>query len=290
MQLYQLKFPNGKSYIGITSKTAQERLKEHFRPSQNRNACQRAIHKYGKENVVLVVLATVDNWELLCLAEMEAIEKFNTFTPNGYNMTLGGDGSHRVPIYGEERIARDKLLYSESKRKYHKKNKEKLDFFHRLWIENNKERYLQKKQLYNIENKEKIRAQKIAYYHANKEKLDTAAKKWRESNREYLRNKQIDYRKKNKEDIDRRAKLSRDKNRDTINKRQQDKRKQKKEMDLILGLVKPKVKKVISEETRRKISEAHKGRVVTQETREKIRKNSLLQWEKIRKEKEIGRG
>ena len=71
MQLYQLSFPNGKKYIGITSQTAQERFKKHCFKSNNKNPCQKAIHKYGKENVVLTVLATVDNWELLCLSEIK---------------------------------------------------------------------------------------------------------------------------------------------------------------------------------------------------------------------------
>ena len=95
MQLYKLDFPNGKSYIGITSKNAQERFKQHCRPSKKQNPCQLAIQKYGKENVKLTVIVTVDSWELLCLAEIEAIEKFNTLKPNGYNLTLGGEG-----VYG----------------------------------------------------------------------------------------------------------------------------------------------------------------------------------------------
>jgi len=93
MQLYRLSFPNGKKYIGITSKTAKERFKEHCAPSNRINAVQHAIHKYGKESVKLTVLAECDNWELLNLAEIEAVEKFNTFYPNGYNLTLGGDGA-----------------------------------------------------------------------------------------------------------------------------------------------------------------------------------------------------
>jgi len=92
MQLYKLDFPNGKSYIGITSKTAQERFNQHCCKSKNKNPCQLAIHKYGKENIIINVLAECNDWELLCLAEQEAIEKFNTFKPSGYNLTKGGEG------------------------------------------------------------------------------------------------------------------------------------------------------------------------------------------------------
>lgn len=94
MQIYKLDFPNGKGYIGITSRTAEKRFAAHISCSINRpfGIVSFAIKKYGAESVVLSILATVDNWELLCLAEQEAIEKFNTKSPNGYNLTDGGDG------------------------------------------------------------------------------------------------------------------------------------------------------------------------------------------------------
>lgn len=109
MQLYQLLFPNGKKYIGITSKTAEERFKEHCCLAHNKGMCQKAIHKYGKENVIIKVLATVDNWELLCLAEIEAIEKYKTRPPNGYNLTLGGEG-----VVGNVLSIESRLKMSES--------------------------------------------------------------------------------------------------------------------------------------------------------------------------------
>jgi hypothetical protein len=94
MQLYKLDFPNGKSYIGITSRTAQKRFVGHIASSRNRprGIVSFAIGKYGSENVALTVLGECDNWELLCLAEIEAIEMLNTKSPNGYNLTDGGDG------------------------------------------------------------------------------------------------------------------------------------------------------------------------------------------------------
>ena len=91
MQLYCLTFPNGKKYIGITSKTAQERFKRHC-DNSSKSIISRAVRKYGKDSVIMSVIAECDNWELLCLAEQEAIEKFNTIAPNGYNLTLGGEG------------------------------------------------------------------------------------------------------------------------------------------------------------------------------------------------------
>ena len=109
MELYKLDFPNGKSYIGITSSTAKRRFRSHCQPAHRKNPVQFAIHKYGKQNVKLTVLSSFDNWELLCLAEQEAIEKYKTTVDgNGYNVTLGGDGDPIVNIYGQERKQREK--------------------------------------------------------------------------------------------------------------------------------------------------------------------------------------
>jgi len=107
MDLYKLSFPNGKLYIGITSKTARQRFKEHC--NNTKYPVNHAIKKYGKENVKLTVLATVDNWELLYLAEQEAIEKFNTKSPNGYNLTDGGIG-----VLGRKHSEESKKKMSES--------------------------------------------------------------------------------------------------------------------------------------------------------------------------------
>jgi len=91
MQLYQLEFPNGKKYIGITSKTAEERFKQHCN-AFTKYPCQLAIHKYGKENVIVTVLEECDDWDALCLLEIKYIKKLKTFGKNGYNLTLGGKG------------------------------------------------------------------------------------------------------------------------------------------------------------------------------------------------------
>ena len=169
MQLYQLKFPNDKSYIGITSKTAEERFKQHCKLSlsKKRYAVHAAIRKYGKENVVLTVLDTVDNWELLCLAEMEAIEKFNTFMPNGYNLTLGGDGTQTVGIYGAERIARDKEVKLEKAKSYRIANTEKLKQKSLDYYKLNADVLNKKKIIYRKNNSDYIRVRRKKYYKSN---------------------------------------------------------------------------------------------------------------------------
>lgn len=116
--LYAIDFPNGKRYIGITSKdTAQARFQQHVanlhRPTPRRGALYAALQKYGSAAVIVRTLAAdIDDWELLCLAEQEAIEKFNSMAPHGYNLTTGGEGV-RGAVWSEE--SRDR--FSEVKRK-----------------------------------------------------------------------------------------------------------------------------------------------------------------------------
>lgn len=91
--LYQLTSPSGKSYIGITLKTAQERFEDHkVNYRRRRTALHRAFRKYGPENFQLKTLVIANDWKYLCDLECEAIVAFGTKGPSGYNMTGGGDG------------------------------------------------------------------------------------------------------------------------------------------------------------------------------------------------------
>lgn len=93
--LYQIEFPNGKSYIGITTQTPAARLRSHSKDAKHRKgdwAVHRALRKYGTGNVVLRTLAIANDWAYLQLIERNAIRVFGTFGKGGYNMTAGGDG------------------------------------------------------------------------------------------------------------------------------------------------------------------------------------------------------
>jgi len=90
--LYKLDFANGKSYIGITTKSMNTRFKHHA-ADVNRGseyAVHNAWRKYGEPK--LLVLAVVEDKDL-AETEIRAIKAFNTLTPNGYNMTPGGENS-----------------------------------------------------------------------------------------------------------------------------------------------------------------------------------------------------
>lgn len=88
--LYRLDFKSGKSYIGITAKSAEQRFAEHEIAA--RNGSQYLVHKawrkYGAP--VLVIVSSVES-SLLLKAECAAVAKFSTLQPLGYNMTPGGE-------------------------------------------------------------------------------------------------------------------------------------------------------------------------------------------------------
>ena len=83
---------NGKKYVGITSQNPEKRWGTNgckYRKGYFRNA----INKYGWNSFQHDIVATN-----LCETDAKIIEKklievLNTKAPNGYNLTLGGDGA-----------------------------------------------------------------------------------------------------------------------------------------------------------------------------------------------------
>ncbi len=110
--LYKLTSPSGKSYIGITSKSIEARWKAH-RYSANKGtataagleceALYNAIRKYGSESFHVELLTVSSDWDTLCQLEREAIITEHTFTPEGYNLTIGGEGSPGAIVSDETR-------------------------------------------------------------------------------------------------------------------------------------------------------------------------------------------
>ncbi len=93
--VYKAQFPNGKVYVGITTKTLEERISQHMGSLGDGLPFHNAIRKYGKENVIWEVIDTANSMENLNEKESRYIEYFNSFikTNCGYNCTLGGGGS-----------------------------------------------------------------------------------------------------------------------------------------------------------------------------------------------------
>lgn len=97
-------------YVGMTLHSAKKRLKAHvydasYRPPRTgvvrRNSrLHNAIRVYGHEGAKLTELAYADDWIELQKLEQEFIAKLNTRSPNGYNLTIGGQGG--IPKHTEE--------------------------------------------------------------------------------------------------------------------------------------------------------------------------------------------
>jgi len=86
---------SGKSYIGLTCISMERRWIQHV--SESRTKCkyhfQKAIALYGPENWKHTIIADgIDTLEEANALERYYIKKFDTFE-NGYNSTMGGDGT-----------------------------------------------------------------------------------------------------------------------------------------------------------------------------------------------------
>lgn len=86
---------NDKVYIGKTTLTPQERLNHHFRDAKKERSKNRplynAINKQGEEHFFVEEVEECD-WAELNQKERQYIQYYNSYN-NGYNATLGGEGS-----------------------------------------------------------------------------------------------------------------------------------------------------------------------------------------------------
>lgn len=93
---------NNKMYIGC-SIDIHKRFQAHCK--NNIEGIGRAINKYGKENFVCYVLLLCPN---ICFDywEMYFIKMFNTMSPNGYNLTGGGNLRKFVSIEARNKMSK----------------------------------------------------------------------------------------------------------------------------------------------------------------------------------------
>ena len=81
---------NGQAYVGLTTRSMEERWDEHISDSQHKDYhFYNAINKYGPDCWTHEVIAEYDN-EIVGEAEEYWISYLDTFR-NGYNSTTGGD-------------------------------------------------------------------------------------------------------------------------------------------------------------------------------------------------------
>ena len=104
---------NTKNYIGITSRTIEERFREHLASARGGSPYRihAAIRKYGAENFNIEALfQSTDADYMLFEAEPSFIKTYNSFE-NGYNATAGGVGVPGLRHSDETRAKMSALLY-----------------------------------------------------------------------------------------------------------------------------------------------------------------------------------
>jgi group I intron endonuclease len=152
---------NGKIYIGQTTKNLEQRIKAHLNESKidkNRPFLS-SINKYGIDNFIFEIIDFANNLEELNDKEIYWINFYNSVSPNGYNITGGGQGTKMIPtIELGNRISEglkksDKWQKTKNNEKYKKKIEEKFigwakgkkftsEHKEKIW-KKNKERILQ---------------------------------------------------------------------------------------------------------------------------------------------------
>jgi len=95
MIIYQAIFPNNKMYIGCTINSLSNRVRCHKYKAKrgNNSLLSKAIRKYGFNNIIWNIIDNANSYNELKQKEQYYIKKFNTFGKNGYNLTLGGEGT-----------------------------------------------------------------------------------------------------------------------------------------------------------------------------------------------------
>jgi hypothetical protein len=95
MYLYKIDIPaTGMSYIGKTTISVEHRFKQHCNP-KNPSLISKAIKHYG--DPVLTTLYKASSIEELDKVELDAIRRFNTEFPNGYNLVSGPGSEVAMP-------------------------------------------------------------------------------------------------------------------------------------------------------------------------------------------------
>lgn len=104
MLVYQATSPSGKVYVGITTSTLSNRKKSHKSKAfsgTSRSVFHAAILKYGFDSFIWEVIDTAVSIQELKQKEINWIEQHNCVAPNGYNLSLGGEGTFGYPAWNK---------------------------------------------------------------------------------------------------------------------------------------------------------------------------------------------
>lgn len=87
---------NNKIYIGMSGVSLEKRINNHLYTAKTKrnptSIFHKAIRKYGIKNFTFKVISKHRNRKTCVKYEIKNIKKFNSKAPNGYNLTIGGEG------------------------------------------------------------------------------------------------------------------------------------------------------------------------------------------------------
>lgn len=100
---------NDKVYIGVTSRTIEERFQEHKYRIEERNNLHlyQAMKKYGVDKFYIELIDTATTKEEMFEKEKYYIKQYDSYY-NGYNLTFGGEGGIKLDL-DEQKIVEDYL-------------------------------------------------------------------------------------------------------------------------------------------------------------------------------------
>ena len=116
---------NDKAYIGQTRHDAvKTRIRDHLR-GKGSQLVKQAIEKYGQDAFTYEILHDGILPEFLDDLEIEAIEKYNTIAPHGYNLRSGGGGGSHCEETRRKisKAQKGKSISAETRRKLSEANK-----------------------------------------------------------------------------------------------------------------------------------------------------------------------
>jgi hypothetical protein len=155
--IYCISFPNGKKYIGQTTKTVEERINQHISVSRSNGQylLSKAIKKYGESNFNYEVIDEAYNKYQLDILEISYIIYYNShyIKGKGYNMTDGGEG-----VCGYIHTEESKNIMSTKSKQYYSNNsiRELKSIEVKKYFENqeNRNRLSEQQKIYFIKNPE----------------------------------------------------------------------------------------------------------------------------------------
>ena len=108
---------NRKKYVGVTKQGLDKRRHAHEYDSTKDNPnithFHRAIKKYGKDNFEWKIVETYPTYEEALEGEKFYIKKYKTINPHGYNLTYGGSGIIPCEIVRQKISQSNKAYFSD---------------------------------------------------------------------------------------------------------------------------------------------------------------------------------